>query len=238
MISPAPQGARGPPLSSTQMRAGSKVTTPAGGRSSVWFEQRRSPTVVAERIGGLELRLNAIWSLGFAEAGLSLLRVAADGSELSAVDWPNYRDALIDVARCELERAMRGQPIRLTNFAVALKQIHAGAGGGYFSVAADRDRYACHRAVGDERYRLGSASTLDGNRGRLFLEARHVRAKADCRVCGARYLCSGGCNQEAPMRSVASCDFVRGWLRLRESAELTLSGQQRSRSNFLISSPR
>ena len=246
MISPAPQGARGPPLSSTQMRVGSKVTTPAGGRSSVWFEQRRSPAVVAERIGGLELRLNAIWSLGFAEAGLSLLRVAADGSELSDVDWPIYRDALIDVARCELERAMRGQPIRLTNFAVALKQIHAGAsspyacgaGGGYFSVAADRDWYACHRAVGDERYRLGSASTLDGNRGRLFLEARHVRAKADCRVCGARYLCSGGCHQEAPMRSVASCDFVRGWLRLRESAELTLSGQQRSRSNFLISSPR
>jgi hypothetical protein len=91
------------------MRAGSKVTTPAGGRSSVWFEQRRSPTVVAERIGGLELRLNAIRSLGFAEAGLSLLRVAADGSELSDVDWPIYRDALIDVARCELERAMRGQ---------------------------------------------------------------------------------------------------------------------------------
>ena len=39
-------------------------------------------------------------------------------------------------------------------------------------MAADGDWYACHRAVGDERYRLGSASTLDGNRGRLFLEAR------------------------------------------------------------------
>jgi uncharacterized protein len=96
-------------------------------------------------------------------------------------------------------------------------------------VAADRDRYASHRAVGDERYRLGSASTLGGNRGRLFLEARHVRAKADCRVCGARYLCSGGCHQEAQVRSVASCDFIRDWLRLSESAELTLSGQQRSR---------
>jgi uncharacterized protein len=202
------------------------------------------PAVVAERIAGLDPRLNAIWSLGFAEAGVSPLRVAADGSEFSNVDWPIYREALIDVARCELERAMRGQPIRLTNFAVALNMpapsspYSCGAGGGYFSVAADGDWYACHRAVGDERYRLGSASTLAGNRGRLFLEARHVRAKADWRVCGARYLCSGGCNQEAPMRSVASCDFVRGWLRLRESAELTLSGQQRSRSNFLISSPR
>ena len=168
----------------------------------------------------LEPRLNAIWSLGFAEAGVSPLRVAADDSELSGDDWPIYRDALIGVARCELERAMRGQPIRLTNFAVALKQIHAGAsspyacgaGGGYFSVAADGDWYACHRAIGDERYRLGSAATLDENRRRLFLEARHVHAKADCRICWARYLCSGGCHQEAQARSVASCDFVRDWL--------------------------
>jgi uncharacterized protein len=168
----------------------------------------------------LEPRLNAIWSLGFAEAGVSPLRVAADGSELGDDDWPIYLDALISVARCELGRAMRGLPIRLTNFAVALKQIHAGAsspyacgaGGGYFSLAADGDWYACHRAIGDERFRLGSAAKLDESRRRSFLEARHVHAKADCRVCWARYLCSGGCHQEAQARSVASCDFIRGWL--------------------------
>jgi hypothetical protein len=67
------------------------------------------PAVVAERIADLEPRPNAIRSLGFAEAGLPPLRVAADGSELSDVDWPIYRNALIDVARCELERPMRGQ---------------------------------------------------------------------------------------------------------------------------------
>jgi uncharacterized protein len=168
----------------------------------------------------LEPRFNAIWSLGFAEAGVAPLRVAADGSELGDDDWPVYRDALIGVARCELRRAMRGLPIRLTNFAVALKQIHAGAsspyacgaGGGYFSLAANGDWYACHRAIGDERYRLGSAATLDENRRRSFLEARHVHAKADCRVCWARYLCSGGCHQEALARSAASCDFIRDWL--------------------------
>jgi uncharacterized protein len=168
----------------------------------------------------LEPRFKAIWSLGFAEAGVAPLRVAADGSELGDDDWPIYRDALIGVARCELRRAMRGLPIRLTNFAVALKQIHAGAsspyacgaGGGYFSLAANGDWYACHRAIGDERYRLGSAATLDENRRRSFLEARHVHAKADCRVCWARYLCSGGCHQEAQARSAASCDFIRDWL--------------------------
>jgi uncharacterized protein len=39
-----------------------------------------------------------------------------------------------------------------------------------------------------------------------------VHAKADCRVCWARYLCSGGCHQEASARSGASCDFIRDWL--------------------------
>src|SRR5215468_1227296 len=79
-------------------------------------------TVRCDRLD-LEPRLNAIWSLGFAEAGVAPLRVAADGSALRDDDWPIYRDALIGVARHELERAMRGMPIRLTNFAVALKQI-------------------------------------------------------------------------------------------------------------------
>ena len=168
----------------------------------------------------LEPRLNAIWSLGFPEAGVAPLRVAADGSELRDDAWPIYRDALIAVASRELERAMRGLPIRLTNFAVALRQIHAGAsspypcgaGGGYFSVAADGDWYACHRAIGDKRYRLGSSAALDESGRRSFLEARHVHAKADCRICWARYLCAGGCHQETGARSVASCNFIRDWL--------------------------
>jgi uncharacterized protein len=176
-------------------------------------------TVRSDRLD-LAPRLDAVWSMGFSEAGVAPLRVAADNSELRENEWQTYRDALIGVARHELARAKHGLPIRLTNFAVALKQIHAGAsspyacgaGGGYFSVAADGDWYACHRAIGDERYRLGSASALDPDLRLSFLEARHVHAKADCRICWARYLCSGGCHQEAAARSPASCDFIRDWL--------------------------
>jgi len=168
----------------------------------------------------LARRIDAVWSLGFSEAGVAPLRVAADDSGLQDEDWPRYLDQLIGVAQGELARARRGLSIRLTNFAVALKQIHAGAsspyscgaGGGYFSVAADGDWYACHRAIGDQDYRLGSASSLDDTRRRAFLVDRHVHAKSDCRVCWARYLCSGGCHQEAGARSVAGCDFIRGWL--------------------------
>jgi uncharacterized protein len=174
------------------------------------------------RSGHLDLapRLEAIWSLGFFEAGVAPLRVAADNSELRDEDWPIYLERLIGVARQELARARRGLSIRLTNFAVALKQIHAGAsspyscgaGGGYFSLAADGDWYACHRAIGDENYRLGSATALDTDRRLAFLVERHVHAKADCRACWARYLCSGGCHQEAQARTAAGCDFIRSWL--------------------------
>ena len=165
-------------------------------------------------------RLDAIWTLGFREAGVAPLRVAADDSGLRDADWPVYLDQLIGVARQELARAKSGLPIRLTNFAVALKQIHAGAsspfscgaGGGYFSVAADGDWYACHRAIGDDDYRLGSATALDSDRRLSFLSERHVHAKADCGICWARYLCSGGCHQEAKVRTAAGCDFIRDWL--------------------------
>lgn len=44
-------------------------------------------------------RLEAVWSLGFAEAGARRsLRVTADHSELSDDHWLAYRDQLIDVA--------------------------------------------------------------------------------------------------------------------------------------------
>ena len=45
-----------------------------------------------------------------------------------------------------------------------------------------------------------------------FSSERHVDAQADCRVCWARYLCSGGCHQEKAARDKPSCDFIRGWL--------------------------
>jgi uncharacterized protein len=103
---------------------------------------------------------------------------------------------------------------------VALKQLHrgasspypCGAGGGYFSVAADGRWYACHRAIGNASFELGSSEGIDAARRRRFLEARHVHSQTECRTCWARYLCSGGCHQEAAARTAGSCDFVRGWL--------------------------
>jgi uncharacterized protein len=158
---------------------------------------------------------------GFKEIGLSPLRVSPSArTGLRDEDWPRYLAALIGLARRELNAAAAGRPLRITNLAVALKQIHrgaaspypCGAGGGYFSVGADGSWYACHRAVGEEAYRLGDNGGLDAVARTAFLEARHVDAQTDCRTCWARYLCSGGCHHEVAARTASSCDFVRGWL--------------------------
>lgn len=168
----------------------------------------------------LAARLQAIWDIGFQEAGVAPLRAASDGSNIGESEWPSYLEQLMEVTRGELRRACAGDPIRLTNLAVALKQIHVGAsspypcgaGGGYFSVAADGRWYACHRAIGDDKFLMGESTGLDAKRRRVFLLERHVHAQSSCSTCWARYLCSGSCHQEASNRTAAGCDFIRGWL--------------------------
>ena len=172
-------------------------------------------------------RLEALTALGFPEVGVAPLRSTPDaGAALHDADWPRYLEELIRAARVEQARLRGGLPVRLTNFAVALKQLHrgacspypCGAGGGYFSVSAAGRWYACHRAIGDAAFDMGSSLGLDADRRRRFLAERHVHAQTDCQTCWARYLCSGGCHQEAAARTAASCDFVRGWLEFCLSA--------------------
>jgi uncharacterized protein len=169
----------------------------------------------------IQARLAAIAELGFTEIGFSPLRVGPPGAgALEPDDWRPYLESMIEAARAEIQRAQQGFLVRFGNLLTAMRQIHAGAsspypcgaGGGYFSVAVDGRWYACHRAVGDEGYALGDNAGLNEPKRRAFIQARHVHALTDCRSCWARYLCSGGCHQEAATRSAASCNFIRGWL--------------------------
>jgi len=169
----------------------------------------------------LRNRLDAIVALGFAEVGFSPVRGGGpSGAGLAPDDWPSYLAEMIGVARGELTAVLSGGSIRLTNFAIALRQLHrgacmpypCGAGGGYFSVAADSTWYACHRAIGQDDYAMGDNAGLNEGRRGDFLRERHVHAQPTCRSCWARYLCSGGCHHEASDRTDSSCGFIRGWL--------------------------
>ncbi len=218
--------------------------TPQGRGSYAALTKRLAPLIadpgnvqVAARMtvrsGTIDLaaRVEAVLAIGFPEVGVSPLRMSADDSALAGEDWPKYLSELTTLSRKELATANTGGAIRLTNFAVALKQIHAGAsspypcgaGGGYFSVAADGKWYTCHRAIGDPDYEVGESGTLDEQRRRTFLIERHVHSQTDCRCCWGRYLCSGSCHQEARNRTAESCDFIRDWLRFCLSAYCELS---------------
>jgi uncharacterized protein len=169
----------------------------------------------------LSRRFADILELGFPEIGFAPLRMdKGRGEALRDHDWPLYLEALKRLAQSQIAGARSGAPIRLTNLAIALKQIArgasspypCGAGGGYFSVASEGRWYACHRAIGTREFEMGDNSGLDDARRRVFLESRHVHAQEACRTCWARYLCSGACHQEATARTESACGFIRGWL--------------------------
>lgn len=183
----------------------------------------------------MKRRFDDILDVGFAEVGFSPLRQGPQpGQGMGGDDWARYGAALRQVAEGELQRARRGGPIRLSNFAIALRQLHrgwaapysCGAGGGYFSVAQDGTWYACHRAIGQQAFRMGDQQALDAGARQIFLRKHHVHAQEDCTRCWARYLCSGGCHQEAGQRDRHSCDFIRGWLEFCLAAYCELADAQ------------
>lgn len=171
-------------------------------------------------------RFDAIRALGFEDVGFSPVRAGPEALALRGADWVRCLDAYVRLGRRELGRLAAGRQSAFSNLVVALRQIHrgacapypCGAGGGYFSVAVDGGWYACHRAIGDDRFLMGDAAGLDAGRRAEFLRARHVEAQTDCARCWARYLCSGACHQEAAARSPEACDFIRGWLEFCLSA--------------------
>ena len=179
----------------------------------------------------LQTRFDEIVALGFPEVGFSPVRRGGSSKPGLAVDdWTTYLAEMIELGRSEMKALLSGGSIRLTNFAIALRQLHrgacmpypCGAGGGYFSVAADSTWYACHRAVGQDDYVMGDNNGLDVVRRSDFLRGHHVNAQPECLACWARYLCSGGCHHEASNRSDSSCGFIRGWLEfcIRSYSEL------------------
>lgn len=175
-------------------------------------------TVTAPDID-LQERYDALTAVGFGRIGFSPVRLGFGA--LSADDWPRWTAASIALAERELASLLAGGETGYDNFVTALRRLHAGsaapfpcgAGGGYASVSTEGRWYACHRAIGDAEYALGDEHTaVDPGRQEEFLTARHVDRGEPCRSCWARYLCSGGCHQEAPARTPASCTAIRAWL--------------------------
>ncbi|MGH8909250.1 MAG: radical SAM protein [Egibacteraceae bacterium] len=164
-------------------------------------------------------RYDALAAERFPAIGFAPVRVGFGA--LGDDDWPRWLHASIALGERELARIRAGGDTAFDNLRVALRRLDAGssspypcgAGGGYASVSTAGRWFACHRAIGEEDYALGDDSGgADPARQRQFLADRHVERVEPCRSCWARYLCSGGCHQEAATRTTAACDAIRGWL--------------------------
>ncbi len=104
-----------------------------------------------------------------------------------------------------LKRKDIGKPFNFFHFNVDLEKgpclpkrlSGCGAGFQYLAVTPEGDLYPCHQFVGKEDYLLGNLSQGIINTGLIqtFKDA-HIYNK-ECKVCWARYLCSGGCHANA-----------------------------------------
>jgi len=167
--------------------------------------------------------IDALVAIGFSEIGVSPLRTGPDHSLcLRDSDWSSLLSAMILAASHEWERARISKlPLRFSNLAVALKQLHrgssqtlpCGSAASYVSLSAEGRYYTCHRTVGDPSLELGDLKSGPSVASRRrFVESRHVENQEPCRSCWARYLCGGGCHAEVLQVGRGGCDYIRGWL--------------------------
>ena len=191
------------------------LNDPGGARIAARASITRDDLDVAGRVDWLS-------EAGFAEIGVSPVRTGPSVAlRLTEDDWPRFLGRMIEAAEAELTSVFSGATPRFSNLWTALKAIHRGAArplpcgsvATYLSVGADGSFASCHRTVGDDAFRMGSADEGFDDAGRAqFLAARIVDRQEPCRSCWARYLCGGGCHAEVTEVGRAGCDYIRGWL--------------------------
>jgi uncharacterized protein len=170
---------------------------------------------------------------GFREVGMSPVATGDPRFDLQRDDLDKVLAGLRVLSDDFVAWAKEGRIFPFSNVKGLLEQIAAGeprhqpCGAGTRLVAADNkgDLYACHRLVGEERFKLGDVEHgIDEARRRSILDAFQPATRERCNACWARYLCGGGCHhiawlhsekKEAPWQVSASfCDFLRDWYRV------------------------
>jgi hypothetical protein len=163
----------------------------------------------------------AILDIGFPEVGFAPLRMNSArggdvGDALRDSDWPLYLDALTAVARNEIARYRNGSSIRLTNLAVALKQIRHGASSPYLAAPAaaifrSRRTGAGMRATERSALKILRSATIPDlimNAG-AGLSRSVMSTRRKPAACAGRAICARVAatrrRRLAPNRPVASC---------------------------------
>ena len=143
--------------------------------------------------------------LGFEQ--ISMEPVVADPSEgyaLREEHLPRILQEYERLAELYLERARQGRAFSFFHFNVELakgpclyKRLSGcGAGYEYLAVTPKGDLFPCHQFAGQKGFLLGTVWTgLTNHELSTEFKDAHVLNKPACRVCWAKYFCSGGCEK-------------------------------------------
>ncbi len=144
---------------------------------------------------------------GFRE--VSVEPVVADSREYYALheeDLPVLEKEYEKLAQAWLNYRENGKGFNFFHFNIDLdhgpclpKRLSGcGAGHEYLAVSPEGNLYPCHQFVGKEEFKVGNVQDgiTEGSWGKKFKGA-HVLNKEACRVCWARFYCSGGCHANA-----------------------------------------
>ncbi|MDR7856429.1 thioether cross-link-forming SCIFF peptide maturase [Tissierella sp.] len=75
------------------------------------------------------------------------------------------------------------------------RAVGCGAGSEYMAVTPEGDLYPCHQFVGEKEFQMGNVFQGVHNTSlRDKFKNANVYNKEECRVCWARFYCSGGCH--------------------------------------------
>lgn len=141
--------------------------------------------------------------LGFDE--ISVEPVVGAGEDFH-IRKEHIRDILKEYERLAcayLERIKQGKPFRFYHFNINLydgpclyKRITScGAGTEYFAVTSEGDLYPCHQFVGQPEFKMGNINSgLDNCSMKKRFGEANIFTKDECRNCGAKLYCSGGCH--------------------------------------------
>lgn len=140
---------------------------------------------------------------------ISIEPVVAPETEDYALTEADYEDLCREydaLALRYLERRKNGKWFSFFHYNVDLsggpcikKRLNGcGVGNEYVAVSAEGDIYPCHQFVGKTQFKMGSVldKSFDTYMQGVFSN-NNVLNKAKCRVCWAKFYCSGGCAANA-----------------------------------------
>ena len=207
------------------------------------LEQRGKPPVgarvtLARGLGDLGEILEHLLGLGFHEVGFAPVTSCHPEVALSQEENGRLLAAFEGLAEEYVHKALRGEYLGFSNLSNLLGEIHSGdlrsypcgAGIGFLSVSPVGDLFLCHRFTEHREQHMGNVvSGISPQARTRLLEEGYLGRKEECRGCGIRYFCAGGCYYEAQVRqgdwrrpNSHYCDWQKRWLEIGLKSYVTI----------------